>query len=215
MTATSNTPPVRLAFVLCLLLIFVLSGPTTSAQNPSDAQGPGAGGKEYITVVGHLPLDNMPVNRMFVQQRGEKVYLFLHRPTKDAFAVVEVTRPDRPVLLDRSTMKETRGTLFEPGAPGSAFALTVTPEGDSSAPESAAPAKALPTETVNFVDMSDPKNGKTVKTFKGVTAIYPDDARHLVYLVNSEGLWIVRHRMVRPLPLCTSSAALNPEPDCQ
>lgn len=215
MTATSNTPPVRLAFVLGLLLMFVLSGPSASAQNPSDAQGPGPGGKEYITVVGHLPLNNMHVNRMFVQQRGEKVYLFLHRPSKDAFAVVDVTHPDKPVLLDRATLKESRGTQFEPGAPGSAFALTVTPEGGSSAQESDATARALPTETVNFVDMSDPKNGKTVKTFKGVTAVYPDDGRKLVFLVNNDGLWIVHHHMVRPLPLCTSSAAINPEPDCQ
>jgi hypothetical protein len=52
--------------------------------------------------------------------------------------------------------------------------------------------------------MSDPKNAKTLKTFKGVTSIYPDDGRTLVYLVNGEGLWIISHRMLRPMPLCTS-----------
>jgi hypothetical protein len=69
--------------------------------------------------------------------------------------------------------------------------------------------------TVQFVDTSNPKTAKTVKTFKGVTSLYTDNARKLVYLVNAEGLWIVSHRMIRPMPLCTSEEALNPLPDCQ
>jgi hypothetical protein len=34
-------------------------------------------------------------------------------------------------------------------------------------------------------------------------------------LVNEEGLWIISHRMLRPMPLCTSEDALTPFPDCQ
>ena len=71
-------------------------------------------------------------------------------------------------------------------------------------------ARPLPTETVQLLNMSDPKNVKVMKTFKGVTSIYPDDGRKLVYLVNSDGLWIVSHRMTHPLPLCNSGSALTP-----
>jgi hypothetical protein len=46
----------------------------------------------------------------------------------------------------------------------------------------------LPTETIQFVDMSDPKNAKNVKTFEGVTSVYPDDGRKLVYLTNGDGI---------------------------
>jgi len=45
--------------------------------------------------------------------------------------------------------------------------------------------------------------------------MYPDDGRKLVYLVNGEGLWIISHRMLGPLPLCSSESALSPLPDCQ
>ena len=203
-------------FLVVFGLLFLASG--APAQNSSDP-GTASGlqiptqGTEHIRVVGHLPLENMHVNQMFVQQRGSKVYLFLHRPTKQAYAVVDVTKPGSPVLVSRDTLKESSATQIEAPAPGSAFAIAVTPE---NGPENQAPASTpLPSETVQFVDMSNPKSAKTVKIFKGVTSIYPDDGRKLVYLVNGDGLWIVSHTMTHPLPLCNSESALTPEPDCQ
>jgi len=73
----------------------------------------------------------------------------------------------------------------------------------------------LPTETVKFLDMSDPNNVTSVKTITGVTSVYADDAHELVYLVNEEGLWIVRHYMPPAEHLCGSGDALNPLPNCQ
>jgi hypothetical protein len=202
-------------FLIVLGLLFGASG--ARAQNSTDP-GTASGlrtpteGTEHIRVVGHLPLQNMHVNQMFVQQRGSKVFLFLHRPTKQAYAVVDVTKPESPVLVSRDTLKESSATQIEGTAPGSAFAIAVTPENATESQSSATP---LPSETVQFVDMSNPKSAKTVKIFKGVTSIYPDDGRKLVYLVNGDGLWIVSHNMTHPLPLCNSESALTPEPDCQ
>ena len=73
----------------------------------------------------------------------------------------------------------------------------------------------LPTETVQFLDMSDPENVKSMRTIKGVTSVYADDTRKLVYLVNGEGLWIVRHNMPLMVHECSSGDALNPLPNCQ
>jgi hypothetical protein len=73
----------------------------------------------------------------------------------------------------------------------------------------------LPTETVRLVDLSDPKHPKTLKTFTGVTSMLPDDSRKLIYIVNSEGLWLVRHRQSRPMPMCTSADSLIQDPNCQ
>lgn len=164
-------------------------------------------GQEIVKVVGHLELSGMRVNQMFVQQRGSKVYLYLHRPTKQVWAVVDVTKPGSPALISREALKG----QVEPPATGSVLAITVTPD-SANTPASPAP---LPTETVQFVDLSNPKNAKSIKSFSGVTSVYPDDSRKLVYVVNNEGLWIVSHRMTHPLPLCNSESALTPEPDCQ
>lgn len=192
----------RFTFVAILYLLFALA-PNALAQDTI--------GQEHIRVVGHLDLTGMHVNQMFIEQRGDKVYLFLHRPTKQAYALVDVTQPEHPVLVSRDDLKSGNGRV-EDTATGSVFALTVTQENNSNSSTSGT---QLPKETVNLVDLSDPKKPKTVKTFKGVTSVYREDGRKLVYLVNDEGLWIVHHYMTHPLPLCNSESALNPEPDCQ
>jgi len=202
----SNFLSGRLAF-LTTILLSLLVGVSSAGQTPTGSS------PEHVKVLAHIPLEGMHVNQMFVQQRDNKFYLYLHRPMKDAFALVDVSHPDKPVLLTRDALKEAPGGQVQAPASGSVLALTVTPEAGAS---HAMPTTVqLPTETVQFVDMSDPKNAKTVKTFKGVTSVFPDDARKLVYLVNGEGLWIVSHRMVRPMPLCTSEEAMNPLPNCQ
>ena len=207
MTVSSSVLPHRLTFLTAILLSLLVGARSAVAQTSSGSP------QEHVKVVANLPLDGMHVNQMFMQQRDSKFYLYLHRPLKEAFALVDVTNPDKPALLTRDALKEPPGSQVLPPAGGSVLALTVTPEGG---PAHAAPtAVQLPTETVQFVDTSNPKSAKTVKTFKGVTTLYTDDARKLVYLVNGEGLWIVSHRMIRPMPLCTSEEALNPLPDCQ
>ena len=195
-----GSPSTRFTFVAILFMLFALA-PNALAQDTI--------GQEHIRVVGHLDLSGMHVNQMFLEQRGDKVYLFLHRPTKQAYALVDVTQPEHPVLLSRDDLKTGNGRVEDTG---SVFALTVTQENSSNGSTSAAP---LPKETVNLVDLSDPKKPKTVKTFKGVTSLFREDGRKLVYLVNDEGLWIVHHGMTHPLPLCNSESALTPEPDCQ
>lgn len=207
MLISLNVFPGRSVFLTVILLSLLVVAPRVAAQTPSGSS------QEQVKVLAHLPLEGMRVNQMFVQQRGNKSYLYLHRPTKDAFALVDVSKPDKPVLLSRDALKEAPGSQVEAPAGGSVLALTVISEG--SAAQAAPAAVQLPTETVHFVDMSNPKSPKSVKSFKGVTSVYSDDARKLVYLVNADGLWIVSHHMTRPMPFCTSEDALNPVPECR
>lgn len=206
MTISLNILSGRLAFLAIILLALSVVMPMAVAQTTSGSS------HEVLKVIGHLRLEGMHVNQMFVQQRDGKYFLYLHRPMKDAFAVVDVSHPDKPVLLSRNDLKGTSGTQVQPPATGSVLAIAVTPDAGPGATPAAVP---LPSETVQLVDMSDPKNAKTLKTFKGVTSMYPDDGRKLVYLVNGEGLWIISHRMLLPSPLCSSQSALTPLPDCQ
>jgi hypothetical protein len=180
------------------------AGRTASSESP----------KEHVDEVAHLPLDGMHVNQMFVERLdNNKVYLYLQRATREALAVVDVTNPDKPVLLSRDALQESAGSQVQPPAAGSVLAVAFIPERSPAYPSLAA--EPLPTETVQFLDMSDPKNVKVVRTIKGVTSVYADDARKLVFLVNGEGLWIVRHYMPPSVHQCSSGDALNPLPNCQ
>ncbi|MGB7434853.1 MAG: hypothetical protein WBR26_05230 [Candidatus Acidiferrum sp.] len=193
-----NVSSARFAFVTALFVSLSVLASTTPAQTPQ--------GHEVTKVVAHLPLENIHVNQMFLEKRGEKYFLFLHRPNKDAFALVDVTNPSKPVLVNREEMKGY--APIQPPEGNSVVAISVVPDGA----EHPAP---TPTYTLQLLNLANPKDVKVLKTFKGVTAFTPDDGRKLVYLVNSEGLWIVSHHMTRPLPLCNSASSLNPMPDCQ
>lgn len=198
MSISWNGSSARFAFVTALFVGLSVLASSSPAQTPQ--------GHEVTKVVGHLPLDNIDVNQMFVQKRGAKYFLYLHRPHKDVFALVDVTNPSKPVLLNRDAMKGDNQT--RPLAEDSAVALSVVSQNSQNS-------TSLPTETVQLINMANPKAVKVLKTFKGVTAFTPDTDRKVLYLVNSEGLWIVSHHMTHPLPLCDSESELNPEPNCQ
>ncbi len=180
------------------LLVFASLG-----VRPSVAQQTKQTSDEEIKVLAHLPLEDIKVDQMFVKQWDNNVYLYLHQPKEDVYALVDVTKPDKPTLVNRNALK---GSAPEGPAADSPLAITTTQEAGSG---QAAPAE-LPTQTVNFVDMTNPKGLKTVKSFKGVTSMYSEDARKLVYLVNGEGLWIVRHRNSRAVPVCPGGSGYGP-----
>ena len=197
-------------FACCLALPTVLA-----------AQSGSQGMEEHVRVVGHLAIPGVHVNEMFVQQRGAKFYLYLHRPAKKAFALVDVTRPNRPVMVEQAAMSVAPRTHVDVDPATPALVIAVAPETQPALtqvkedPQAKPPRVLLPTETLRFMDLSNPKKPKAIRTFSGVTSFLPDDARHLVYVVNQEGLWIVSHRESRPMPLCTSEDALMQEPNCQ
>ena len=73
--------------------------------------------------------------------------------------------------------------------------------------------------TVKVLDLSDPSNPRVVLSFSGVTSTLNDEAHNLVYITNSEGLWIVRNNQAlgafaKP-HACTSDDAYNDVASCQ
>jgi hypothetical protein len=188
----------------------LVAGAPRAAARTASSESP----KEHVDDVAHLPLDGMHVNQMFIESLdNHKVYLYLHQSAKEAFAVMDVTNPDKPVLLSRAALREPSGSQLQPPADGSVLGIVFIPE--RSPADASLGTEPLPTETVQFLDMSDPSNVKSLRTITGVTSVYADDARDLVYLVNGEGLWIVRHYMPLPVHECGSGDALNPLPNCQ
>jgi hypothetical protein len=78
-----------------------------------------------------------------------------------------------------------------------------------------------PTETVRVLDLSDPRNPKTLETFNKVTSLLPDAHHGLIYLTNNDGLWILRYNRPAPLeppeeeaPLRLQCEIMAMPPDC-
>jgi hypothetical protein len=169
------------------------------------------------TVIAHLPLPQATGSQMLLQKENGKRYLYVQQAAKQGFMVVDVSSPEKPSLLKRTTESNqaTSGNL-----------QMVTPDlAIAEAPEktpSTLTSSNRPTETVRVLDLSDPKNPKTLETFNKVTSILPDGGHGLVYLTNNDGLWVLRYNrpaLLEPAkhkPPCDSESAIQAmPPDCQ
>src|SRR5208282_3704126 len=170
---------------LLLLPALLASASEPPAPKPTDLPA---------TVIAHLPLPQATGSQMLLQKENGKQYLYVQQAGKQGFMVVDVSKPEIPSLLKRTaeSNQATSGNL-EMVSPD--IAIAEAPEKTSSTLTS----NSHLTETVRVLDLSDPKNPKTLETFNKVTSLLPDGGHGLIYLTNNEGLWILRYN--RPAPL--------------
>ena len=199
------------SFFLLVSLLPVLAGAALSAEQPvakpTDVPA---------TVIAHLPLPQATGNQMLLQKENAKQYLYVQQAGKQGFMVVDVTKPEKPSLLKRTaeSNQATSGNL-EMVSPN--VAIAEAPEKTPTTLTSS----SHPTETVRVLDLSDPRNPKTLETFNKVTSILPDGSHGLIYLTNDEGLWILRYNhpsLLEPAkkkPPCDSNSEIMAmPPDC-
>jgi len=168
------------------------------------------------TVIAHLPLPQATGSQMLLQKEGSKQYLYVQQGSKLGFMVVDVSKPDKPNLLTR-TAQTSQATAGNMSMVSPDVAIAEMPE---KKPDAVSSSKH-PTETVRVLDLSDPRNPKTLQEFSGVTSILPDGNHGLIYLTNNEGLWILRYNRLgmlepaRKKPPCDSNAEIMAmPPDC-
>lgn len=210
--AANHKVGTRFSISIVALFASILAAAPYAAAHPPGAPPPA----DHIAVAGHLALQGIQVKQMFLQRSGDKTYLYLEQPSQHDFAVVDVTNPTKPALLEEAALPESAGEIVNMPAPDSVLAIAVVPDGDSPSSVSGASVEAnLPTESVQFLDLSNPEHPSVLKTLSGVTSMTTDDGRKLVFIANNDGLWIVSHHHDRPLPLCTSDDSTALVPNCQ
>ena len=196
-----------LVFSLLLSLIAVAAASEQATPRPTDVPA---------TVIAHLPLPQATGSQMLLQKENSKQYLYVQQAAKQGFMVVDVSRPEQPNLLKR-TAESNQATAGNLQIVTSDVALAEAPEKTATTLTSS----NHPTETVRVLDLSDPRNPKTLETFNKVTSLLPDSHRGLIYLTNNEGLWILRYNRpttlepARKKPPCDSeSEIMAMPPDC-
>ena len=198
------------ACILSLLLLpaVLASADDQPAPKPTDVPA---------TVIAHLPLPQATGSEMMLQKEHGKQYLYVQQAAKPGYMVVDVSHPESPSLLKRApgSNQATEGNL-----------KMVTPTvGIAEAPEKTPETLTSPkhaTETVRVLDLSDPKNPKTLETFEKVTSTLADGRHGLLYVANNDGLWILRYShpwLIEPAktkPPCTSESEIQAmPPECQ
>ncbi|MGB6387229.1 MAG: hypothetical protein WBD25_12275 [Terriglobales bacterium] len=197
----------ELAFSLVLLLALLAGASEPATPKPTDVPA---------TVIAHLSLPQATGSQMLLQRENAKQYLYVQQATKQGFMIVDVSKPESPTLLKRTaeSNQSTAGNL-EMVSPD--VAIAEAPEKTPTTLTST----TRPTETVRVLDLSDPRNPKTLVTFNKVTSLLPDGWHGLIYLTNNEGLWILRYNrppLLEPAkkkPPCDSeSEIMAMPPDC-
>jgi hypothetical protein len=194
-----------LSFVLFLVSLANASEPTVS--KPTDVPA---------TVIAHLPLPQATGSQMLLKKDNGKQYLYVQQAAKQGFMIIDVSKPELPSLLKR-TAEQTQATAGNLQIVSPDVAIAEAPEKTPATLTSS----SHPTETVRVLDLSDPRNPKTLETFTKVTSLLPDGHHGLIYLTNNDGLWILRYNRPAPLepekkkPLCDSNAEIMAmPPDC-
>ena len=205
MKAISKSIVQQATAVAALLGIFVGVSAGASAKHRASKPVP-----QQATVIAHLPLSGAAVSQLVLRQHGSKQYLYVEQGSKEGFAVVDVTKPDQPNVI-RTEAWPNEASTGKLQMVGGRLAL-------AEASDNAIAETTSPTETVNVLDLSDPSNPRTILTFFGVTSTLSDEGRNLVYITNSEGLWIVKHQPEQAtssvMHTCRSEDASNDATGC-
>jgi|SRR5580658_1909432 hypothetical protein len=196
--------------VLALLLLLVPLASASEQPTPKPTDVP-------ATVIAHLPLPQATGSQMLLQKVNGKQYLYIQQAAKQGFMVVDVSKADNPSLLKR-TAESNQATAGSLQIVSPDVAIAEAPEKTPATLTS----NSHPTETVRVLDLSDPRNPKTLETFNKVTGILPDGNHGLIYLTNNDGLWVLRYNRppalepARKKPPCDSeSAIMAMPPDCE
>jgi hypothetical protein len=199
----------RAALLSCVFVGSVLIALASEPVTPKPTDVP-------ATVIAHLALPQATGSQMLLQRENEKQYLYVQQAGKQGFMVVDVTKPEKPSLLKR-TAESNESTAGNLQMVSPDVAIAEAPEKTPATLTSS----SHPTETVRVLDLSDPRNPKTLETFNKVTSILPDGGHGLIYLTNNEGLWILRYNrpsLLEPAkkkPPCDSeSEIMAMPPDC-
>ena len=209
MATFSKGPVRRYALVLSLLLVSAVFANASEQPVPKPTDLP-------ANVIAHLPLPQATGNQMLLQKENGKQYLYVQQAAKQGFMIVDVSKPEKPSLLKRTaeSNQATAGNL-EMVSPD--VAIAEAPEKTPTTLTSS----THPTETIRVLDLSDPRNPKTLETFNKVTSMLPDGGHGLIYLTNNEGLWVLRYNhpsLLEPAkkkPPCDSNSEIMAmPPDC-
>jgi hypothetical protein len=169
----------RMALFLAGVLIAAGSSPAKTRATPAEP---------CVQVVGHLSLEGLQANRLFVRQSAHgKRYLYAVPTEGRAVMVVNVSVPNHPVLEGQVSYEdrgETRGVT-----PVGLNAAIIEIADHPATGRLETPAR----RNIGVMDLSDPGNPKIACRFADVSGYLVDESKSLIYIVNGEGLWIVRH----------------------
>jgi hypothetical protein len=163
-------------------LIFIIAASTApSALEAKSLAKPVTAPQDRLDILANLAIAGGPITRVTMTQHYSRFYLYVEHASR-ALTLVDVTDGRHPLIIANMDLPTNES--------GSVLAAA----GDAALVSSEASSEATPaTKTMSIVSFADPAHPQTVKQFANVTSTAMDNRRGLIFVANSEGLWIL-HR---------------------
>jgi hypothetical protein len=159
----------------------MVTAPMASAKNKTHKSQPSPP-TDSIEVVGHIPPTNHAVTNFICTQHYSSYYLYAEHESGKDITLIDVTKTTQPAVL---------ADVPYTGNSGSEALVAVAGTAALVSSELSDPPPAPP-QSLKIMDFSDPQHPKVAREFAGVTAVGRDNQRGLVFVANSEGIWILQ-----------------------
>jgi hypothetical protein len=147
-------------------------------------------------VVSHISFTGFAVVDMAIQRQGnDKYYLYVQHSKEQGISIIDITKPARPKAI---------GVIPWPD-PAVSSRMNVTGDLAIIAENEARPAhNSASNDDLVLWDLSNPGAPRVMQKFAGVVK-WLEDERDFVYVLNSDGLWVVSKPADRQLDQAASS----------
>lgn len=170
------------AAAVAVLLFIGLSGAVAEAKSKDKSKKTDPGRPVGIYLVSHTPLSETTVSNIASVSDPDRDLVQLTDNVHGTITLVDIGNPKKPKVLEKVQLPAEFAQSNVQTRIGDSTLLAV--------PEGVPPSHVDP-QAVTLVSFADPSNPKTVQKFEGVTALWNDRGRELIYLANSDGLWIL------------------------
>ncbi|MFZ0589166.1 MAG: hypothetical protein WAM39_01665 [Bryobacteraceae bacterium] len=166
-----------------LILGLALSAAGLYAKNKHPKPEPPA--QDHIQVAAHIPVTGGTIVRFLTTQHYRRNYLYAEHESGKTVTLIDITNISRPAVL---------AEMSDPtGLSGGLVAVTGNAVLVATANHQTEEASPSP-QTFRILSFADPLHPTVQQEFHGVTATARDDQRGLIFLANSDGIWILQQQ---------------------
>src|SRR5271165_1738608 len=186
----SETMGGRIAKIAASMLVFFLSvaAPAVSQTRVANAafgvSSASPQAPKGVKVLARVPLDGLPVTRMFTQSEYGRTYLYLEHG-RQALTTVDVTKKQNPQIVDHEPGKVEPKRYEELAESGGS--IEVSPPWHVNAGVDNAGGRGM----LSILESSDPDDAKLLQAFGRESANLADRDRNLIFFASPTQLLII------------------------
>ncbi len=167
-----------------LPLIFALV--TFAGSVAAKDKHPKATPQDRIQVIAHIPATGGRVVRFLTTDHYRRNYLYAEQESGKTLTLIDITNVSRPAVL--AELADPAGSADNLVAVAGNAALVAVDKSQQ-------PDDRPSPQTFRILSFADPLHPAVQQEFKGVTAIARDDRRGLIFLADSDGVWILEQQL--------------------